>query len=161
MTEPSTIIKILEIAGGGLIGAIAAYCFNLFHWKTTEKIRKIENLCEEINKVTEKLEQDTIQYWLSPPPQNDAEAIIAKQLEISIKSLMRTQVFLTQKLSDFIQDNKKQITLAKAKTLNNRLFELSTGEDFESKARKARPSRCNNISRACADIRFNLSEITT
>lgn len=158
MTETTT--KIIEVLASGFFGALAAYLFNLFHWRTTEKIRKIEQLCTNISRITDKLEEETIRYWLTPPPNNDIEKALTKQLEISIKSLIRTQVSLTEKLSEISSQKNKRDALKKSKELNDRLYEIATGEEFESKSRKAKPGKCNIISRTCAEIRANLTSIS-
>lgn len=160
MAENQVLLKVAEIISSGLVGAAAAYAFNLFHWHSTEKIRKIESLCNSIASITEKIEENSIRYWLTPPPSNDVEAASSKQLEISIKSLLRTQSSLTDKLSNIASKKSHKPILAQAKKLNGRLFDLSTGDEFESKSRKVRPNKCNNISRACAEIRFNLADLS-
>lgn len=158
MAEESILPKAIEIISSGVFGAFVAYAFNLFHWFSTEKIRKTEQLCNSIYTIIDKIEDSSIRYWLTAP--DDSNGAITKQLEISIKSLLRTQISLTESLAKLSKKPSRIKTLQEAQTLNNRLFELSTGDDFESKCRRVRPTRCHNISRACAEIRFKLAELT-
>jgi len=158
MAEESLLLKTFEIISSGLFGAFAAYIFNLLHWCSTEKIRKVEMLCNSIYNVIDKIEDHSIKYWITSPSELDRAT--TKQLEISIKSLLRSQISLTENLSKLTKKSSHINILQAAQKLNDRLFELSTGDEFESNDRRVRPTKCHNISRACAEIRFKLAELT-
>lgn len=153
-------VEALKILASGVVGALAAYLFNLFHWKTTEKLRKLELISQSIIDNTIKIEGTAIDYWLSRSAQNEQEKLRLKHLEITIKSLLLTQNSSITKLIS-ISRSKQQSEIAEIiKKMNNRLYDLATGEEFESALKPSRPSKCNRISKACAEIRFKLIELS-
>ncbi|WP_296128086.1 hypothetical protein [Pseudomonas sp. Ga0074129] len=145
--------KILEVIAGGFAGALAAYLFNLLHWNQTEKRRKTEIICSNILSITDKIEDQAITYWLSVDNSRSPEN---KKIEISIKSLFRTQAKLIQQTSNNpnIDTQRKE----KIKTTHDMLFEIATGDYFESRAKEASPSKCYKISQLSAEMRIALTE---
>lgn len=145
--------KLLEIIASGFTGALAAYFFNLLHWNQTEKRRKTEIICSNILSITDKVEDQSITYWLSADNSRSPEN---KKIEISIKSLFRTQSKLIQQISKNpnIEEQRKN----KIKTTHDLLFEISTGDYFESRAKEASPSKCYKISQLSAEMRIALTE---
>lgn len=151
-----------KIIFSGFVGALTAYLFNLFHWQTTEKIRKREAICQSISHNIENLEDISLKYWLAQPSQDDHLSFVElKQLEILLKSRLRTQVSHTKNLKLHIGNSKKfKKRIETLESLNGRLFDIATGDDFESKIRTSRPSKCNRISTICTEIKFALAELS-
>lgn len=159
-TSVQVTTEALKIVTSGFFGALAAYLFNLLHWKTTERIRKTESILNSIKNNLDNIEKSTITYWLTHTPTTDKEITDIKHLEITIKSLHRTQNNLINQLSRNNTPSKNGNQLKeKIKTLNEQLYDITTGEDFESRQRKPRPAKCNTIARKCAEIKSVLNDI--
>lgn len=154
-TEIPTAIKLsLEILASGSFGAFAAYLFNKFHWKQTEHLRKAELILKHIADNVDRIESLTIQYWLSEDSTRSPEN---KKNEIQIKSLFRTQTRLIKTIQT--HQDKKTAKLDSLSEIHEELFELATGDQFESRTRTSSPSKCNKISRLSADMRLTLIEL--
>lgn len=140
-------VETLKILASGFVGALAAYLFNLFHWKTTERLRKLELVSQSIIDNTVKIEHAAVEYWLSGSGQNEQEKLRLKHLEITIKSLLLNQNSSTSKLISICRIRKQAEIAESIKKMNNRLYDLATGEEFESAQKPSRPSKCNRITK--------------
>jgi hypothetical protein len=136
-----------------IVAALAAYVFTHLHWK---HIRRKENICSAARSLYElinKLEEISIQYWLSTITMKNDDTYAT---EIQIKSLLRTQIGLFNQLEKLI---------TKGNSLNNlRIsiyedFDLISGGDFEGKLKNSNPRIAAQIGATCAKIKIQLSSI--
>lgn len=135
-------IKILEIIFTGAIGAFSAYLFNLFHWKRVEKIRLQEQKISSILKILEQVRVTAIKYWSSSYTDDEATKI---QDEALIKILL---LFQNRQLLDFCsnyQDSMMTSELHLILGFSSEIFDLITGEDFESKSKPIDHMKCKSI----------------
>lgn len=145
----------LEIISAGGFGAFAAFCFNKLHWWQTEKERKNELTISTLYNNLIEIERTAIKYWLSSDSSRSPENL---QMELLIKSLLTTQRKLLAKLTN---RSKSIQSIKKLEDLHKRIYETATGGDFETRARKASPSKSNTISRLTADMQLSLIDLIT
>jgi len=140
-----------------IVGAFSAYLFNFFHWKMVEK-KKIESqVIQYAESLIKNLEIMAVNYWVENYKEQNEHEINA--IEIMIKSTLHS---LNQHISnfDFIKNNcgqnsNKQIL----KDFHSEIYDLITGDDFESKNRKSSKSKAMKISLLCTDVRAKISSL--
>lgn len=139
-------IKVLIPLISALVGALSAFLFNRFHWKMVEKKKKETDLFVKISTLIGELETLSVQYWIKDHNENDDEK------EVYLKSKFRL-------LNKYIR-----AIDVKAKSIKNELvefesdtFDLVTGEDFESKKRKASKQKAILITYKFSEIYVSVS----
>jgi hypothetical protein len=139
-------IKFLIPLISALVGALSAFLFNRFHWKMVEKKKKETDLFVKISTLIGELETLSVQYWIKDHNENDDEK------EVYLKSKFRL-------LNKYIR-----AIDVKAKSIKNELvefesdtFDLVTGEDFESKKRKASKQKAILITYKFSEIYVSVS----
>jgi hypothetical protein len=115
--------------------------FNRFHWLWTEKKKKETESFNKLSIIIRELETLAVEYWTKDYSNDD------KKNEVYIKSKIR----LIQKYIRVINTKEKSIKNELDGFLSD-IFDLVTGDEFESKKRKSSKSKAISISYKCADI---------
>lgn len=145
-SDSSLSIKLYIPLISALVGAFSAFIFNRFHWQWTEKKKKETDLFYKISAIISELETLAIEYWTKDRSDSDEKS------EVSIKSKMR----LIQKYIRAINVRDKSIE-NELNQFASDIFDLVTGDDFESKRRRASKAKAISISYKCADIFVSIS----
>ncbi|MDI1301869.1 MAG: hypothetical protein PSX71_08195 [bacterium] len=117
-------------ASGALAGAISGYLSNFFHWKRTEKERKISDIIDQIDRLLDNLEKEAISYWLMNFSEDKSADLYS--LEIQIKADLRLLTMYSKLLKLFLK-KEKSINLHSALTeIISQLYDAITGGSFES-----------------------------
>lgn len=140
-----------------IIGAFSAYLFNLFHWQFVSKREKISRIGEALLRTTDDLEKLSVHYWTSDCHSSNAEETHAT--EVLIKSRSR---LLAKYVDIYVTKGKFKNNHPRAKKLvllTCELYDVATGEDFESKKRSASRAKAQKISNMCADITATVAQL--
>lgn len=129
-----------------IMGALLGYFFNRFHWSWTDKKKKETDSFTKLSTLISELETLSVEYWTKDHDEND------EKNEVYIKSKIR----LLTKYVRFI-DTKHELIKKELDDFLSDLFDLVTGDDFESKNRKASKQKAINISYRCADMNATVS----
>jgi hypothetical protein len=129
-----------------LLGTFAAYLFTGRHWKYSEAKKKESEFVDKISNLVDEIEEFSVAYWLADYSEKDSEN------EVYIKSRIRL-------LSRYIRviDEKKEPLKSALAEFQSDIFDLVTGEEFESLRRKASKPKAIRISYKCGDINATLS----
>lgn len=124
-----------------IIGALIGFFLNQVHWKRTEKEKRKTNSFTKIFTLISELESLSVEYWTKDTCEDDekTEVYIKSKIRLLtnyVKSVDATQVAIKKELDNFTSD----------------IFDLVTGDEFESKGRKASKSKAISISYRCTDI---------
>lgn len=139
----------------GLVGASAAFIYNKIHWysvrKRDEKLKKVDALIE----IVISLEEVSVDYWMK----NYAKKLSKdnKKAEIKIKSCLSLINTLIQDIIDKEPKRKREILSKQFMEPHDELYDLITGDDFESTSRKSNPSKSDQISSKCLKYRVALT----
>lgn len=150
-TSDSSHLSLFIPPTSAIIGACSAYAFNFFHWKMVEKKKKESDICLALISLIGELESLTVDYWTQDYKEDDQKA------EIYIKSKIRLVV---RYINNFSKKNKTNKTIdinAELDKFGLDIFDLITGDDFESKQRKASKQKAMKISYQCSDIKALIS----
>lgn len=123
------------------IGAFLGFFFNRFHWIWTEKEKKKTDLFTKISTLISELETLSVEYWTRDHCEDD------EKTEVYIKSKIR----LLTKYVRFV-DAQQEAIKKELDNFTSDIFDLVTGDEFESKDRKASKNKAISISYRCADI---------
>jgi hypothetical protein len=129
-----------------ILGALLGYFFNRFHWSWTEKKKKETDSFTKLSTLINELETLSVEYWTKDRGEDD------EKNEVYIKSKIK----LLTKYVRFI-DTKHELIKKELDNFASDLFDLVTGDDFESKDRKASKKKAINISYRCADMNATVS----
>lgn len=140
-----------------ITGAFSAYLFNLFHWRMIEKKRIASRITGELSSLIERLESTAVKYWIQDYREQEKEEINAT--EVVLKSNLRLiHHYIRDSHSIFAVDKKTAISRL-LEDFHIEIFDLVTGDDFESITRKASKSKAMKISSRCSDIRAKISSL--
>jgi hypothetical protein len=124
-----------------ILGALLGYFFNRFHWSWTEKKKKETESFSKLSTLISELEELSVDYWIKDNNEDDEknEVYIKSKIRLLTKYIRRINTqneSIKNDLNEFVSD----------------VFDLITGDDFESKDRKASKTKAIAISYKCADI---------
>lgn len=137
------------------VGAFSAYLFNLLHWKMVERKRIESRIYEALVALIEDLESMSIKYWVQDYKVQEKEEIYA--VEVALKSKIRLITHLIRDVKLKLKSNKKNSIIHNLDEFHLVIFDLVTGDQFESKTRKASKTRAMKISFRCSDIKAKIS----
>lgn len=128
-----------------IVGALSAYLFNHLHWKMVEKVQARNSLLSVMSDAISRFESVAVAYWVRNQAQVDPEA------EILIKARHRSILNQIELLTS--EQNKIQYAAlhTSLSDFSDEVFDVATGGDFESAARRASPNRAAQISRLSSD----------
>lgn len=164
----TTLSSLLEPAGSftstqlifaifiAFIGAFSAYLFNLFHWSMVEKKKKISNMGLSLDFLIKDLESIAVDYWVQDFEKKSLKKMHASEISIksNIRLISKYIVLLIPKLN-----TKDTAIKQKFNEFSLEIFDIATGDDFESKNRKASKSKAAKIAFRCSDIRALISTL--
>ena len=139
-------IKLLIPLISALVGAFSAFLFNRFHWKMVEKKKKETDLFVKISTLIGELETLSVQYWIKDHNENDDEK------EVYLKSKFRLLYKYIRAIDVKAESIKNKLVEFQSDT-----FDLVTGEDFESKKRKASKQKAILITYKFSEIYVSVS----
>ena len=154
LLSSSTIISILQMMLVAVVGALSAYLFNVFHWKVVEKKKKISGATNELRDLINDLEKVSVEYWVRDYNEKDKESISVD--EVSIKSKVRLISRYIQIVVSEIKNKKASQEIQKLDDFRSDIFDLVTGDEFESKDRKSSKGKAQKILNKCSDIRATI-----
>ncbi len=144
------------------VGSLSAYLFNLFHWKVVEKSRKTSRIGVELHSIILEIEKDAIRYWLKGYDPKNCEENTAMEIFLKSKVLLAVNVagsilrlLHKSSISPFLRGD-NQFAKQSIETFRKEIYDLVTGDDFESKERKASKYKAMQISRLCSDTKAKL-----
>ncbi|ELY3756176.1 hypothetical protein ACX4ER_000943 [Cronobacter dublinensis] len=138
--------------------ATAAFIYNKIHWHSVIKRENKTKLLESISDVVSELRVDAINYWLRGYSKKAAKSLLEEEMRIkaSLSIINSTIPIYVSKLSSRSQKNIEP----KLRAFHDELFDIITGDDFESQNRKQDKSKVALISTKCVAFRVMLSTIT-
>lgn len=140
-TQSDSLFKYLFPLLSVIIGVVLGFLSNRLHWAYTEKKKKESESFEKISTLISDIETLSVEYWIKNYNDDDTKN------EVYIKSKIRL-------LSKYIRNFKTSNIKIKEELdrFESEIFDVITGDDFESSKRKASKSKAITISRKCADI---------
>jgi hypothetical protein len=155
--ESETLTKFVFAAFVAVIGAFSAYLFNFFHWKMIERKRRLSLISGALTSIVEDLESMAVLYWVKDYKEEDKEEICAT--EVVLKSKIFLINHLIRVVLPSLDTNRHYSTIGSLKDFQAKIFDLVTGDDFESRNRKASKVKAMRISRHCSDIRAKIASL--
>lgn len=137
--------------------ATAAFIYNKIHWHSVIKREAKTKLLESISDVVNELRTDAISYWLKGYSKKSAKSLLEEEMRIkaSLNIINSTITIYVSQVSKF---KRKEIE-SKLRGFHNELFDIITGDDFETQTRKQDKSKVSAISTKCVAFRVLLNTI--
>jgi len=121
INNSDNIIKLILPVVSVVIGVILGFLSNRIHWKLTEKDKKQRESLEKLSELIDDIEEISVEYWTKDNNDND------NKNEVYIKSKLR---FIEKFVRIKIKDSKLKTEL---NDFVSDIYDLATGDDFESK----------------------------
>jgi hypothetical protein len=150
--------QLLSVIISAAIAGLTAYIFNHLHWVTARKKEKLYSLTKNLKDLTDKLEDESIKYWLKPYKSFAPEE--SKSIEIKLKSritVIRKNIDL---ISIKVKSSKNTCALNNLRNFVDEIYDLITGDGFESVERTENPSKASKISAKCAEIKPRITDLS-
>lgn len=165
MSSPETFKLVLTLSDKIVIGLITAFTsatlaffFNWMHWRRDKSLESFRVLSKELVSVLENLEGHVIEYWSRDYCEDK------KSEDISLETKIKIKVTSIKKIIDLIFDVKKVERTDKDyihfKQCIDRIYDISTGGEFESSRRKISKSVISKVTRYSADLRIGVLRFT-
>lgn len=142
-----------------VVGAFSAYLFNFFHWRMVEKRKQISSARLALSTLVSDLESIAVNYWLRDYCDKDRLEIQAD--EISIKSkiglIERYTRLISLQLGNNISASRKQ----EFEEFPLVIFDLATGDGFESVSKKSSKSKAIKISKLCLGMNATILSLSS
>ncbi|EIV3801641.1 TPA: hypothetical protein QHJ11_000571 [Klebsiella aerogenes] len=140
-----------------ICAATAAFIYNKIHWHSVIKREAKTKLLESISDVVNELRTDAISYWLKGYSKKSAKSLLEEEMRIkaSLNIINSTITIYVSQVSKF---KRKQIE-SKLRGFHNELFDIITGDDFETQTRKQDKGKVSAISTKCVAFRVLLNTI--
>lgn len=167
---PSGSIQVALISG--LTSVFAAFMFNMLYWYIIESKKKRSNAVKEYLSVLKSLEINSSEYWVNDYTTKDLNFIQETRIKSELTVLREYSKniymhspkafisFILQKITHgYIQEYKhsERILTKKLNSLNSYLYDLITGDSFESTSRKADKKKVQKIITSITKIKAYLS----
>jgi len=134
-----------------LVGALSAYFFNYLHWKMESKKNKLSVLSDALSSLIDELESVSVHYWLMPY-QSDSQPE-AHALEIKIKANRQLASKYIRLITSRLSDKDDGLTKKELEDFDQEMFEIITGDGFESQSREVSKPKAAEISKRCVSIK--------
>ncbi|HEI2495089.1 TPA: hypothetical protein SI539_001056 [Escherichia coli] len=140
-----------------ICAATAAFVYNKVHWRSVVKRETKTKLLESISDVVNELRSDAISYWLKGYSKKSAKSLLEEEMRIkaSLNIINSTITIYVQQESRW----KRKDIEAQLRVFHDELFDIITGDDFESQARKQDKAKVSAISTKCVAFRVLLNTI--
>lgn len=133
------------------VGALSAYLFNLLHWRMIDKRQKMSGSFLALNALVTDLDSVAVNYWLKDF--DPKERVNMQEAEITIKNnihLIANYIrLLTPLLGNSLSESKKKIF----DDFPLVIFDLATGDGFESMSKISSKPKAMKISKLCVEIK--------
>ncbi len=137
-----------------LVGAFSAYLFNMFHWRMVHKTQQESLVYTALLELIKEIEEIAVDYWLRSYSKGKKADINGD--EVRIKSRLRLMSRYVKEISSMSKSRRLESRREKVSEVAVDIFELITGDDFESASRKASRIKATQISYKCADIKATI-----
>lgn len=137
-----------------VIGAFSAYFFNHLHWRMVAKKQKLSGVCLALSTLTSDLESVAVNYWLREYNKKDQLEIQAAEISIKTNILLisiYTKLIISQ-LNNKLSASEKQ----KFEDFPLEIFDLATGDGFESISKISSKTKAMKISTLCSNIKASI-----
>lgn len=140
----------------GIVVSSAAFLYNKWHWCSVKnreiKIKTADALIE----IVTDLDEVAVDYWM----RNYSKKLSRDntKAEIKMKSQLGLVNTLIPSLVKYAPYRKRRETEISFRKFHDELFDLITGDDFETSSRKSNPSKASQISNKC--LKFRVALIT-
>jgi len=151
------IVKILYAVLVVVIGAFSAYLFNFFHWKMVEKRNKVSKIGVTLSALISDLESVAVDYWIKDYKAEDKQQTQAT--EVLLKSKLRLVSRYIKIIFRELNTKKTESINQKIKKFGLEIFDLVTGDEFETTIKKASKQKATLISNQCTDVRAIISSL--
>jgi hypothetical protein len=131
---------------GACLGSFLAFLFSRLNWKLTEKDKQEKEFFSKLSTLIESLETLSVEYWIKDHNEED------EKNEVYIKSKHRLLERYIREINTKDESIKKEL-----ENFASNIFDVITGDDFESKKRESSKSRAISISNKCADINLKIN----
>lgn len=134
-----------------IIGAFSAFCFNYLHWKMVSRRERTQALGVALSSLIEDLEKLAVEYWTqdySSTSQHQNQIT-----EVHLKSKLRLVPRYVDLYVRDLRPTAEKTSKRKLKEFPSEIFDLVTGDEFESKSRNASKQKASKITFQCSDIR--------
>lgn len=146
-------INLVEILTSAVLIAFAAYVFNYLHWLQVEKKKKTSLKGKILIQTIDKLKDISIDYWSMDHSSQNADQIRKKKIdEINIRSLCLLVSSLNDEFLTVLPSKTDSDKLIRVREFPSRLFDLSSGGEFETTNKKADFQRCSKLSVECHKV---------
>lgn len=137
------------------VGALSAYIFNHLHWKTVNRNQRLKGIRTAIFELVSKLESLAVSYWLRGYDENMMHDL--QVAEVEIKANMRliaklVRIIPPEALAGITKEGKQKID-----DFPSEMYDLITGDGFESRSRKISKSKATQITRHCSELKVILA----
>lgn len=137
--------------------ATAAFIYNKIHWHSVVKRETRTKLLESISDVVNELRTDAISYWLKGYSKKAAKSLLEEEMRIK-SSLSIINSTITIYASKISKRRRKEIE-PKLRAFHDELYDIVTGDDFETQVRKQDKGKVSAISTKCVAFRVMLNTI--
>jgi len=157
LLSSSTFTALLQMSLVAVIGALSAYIFNALHWKMVERNKKVSSVAIELRAIINDLESISVDYWTKDYIEENRQDIHIA--EISIKSKVRLISRYIKLIIAELNIKKADQNAHKLEEFSLNIFDLVTGDEFESRDRKSSKPKAQKILNECSDIRVTILSI--
>ncbi len=140
-----------------MCAATVAFIYNKIHWHSVIKREAKTKLLESISDVVNELRTDAISYWLKGYSKKSAKSLLEEEMRIKA-SLNIINSTITIYVSQVPKFKRKQVE-SKLRSFHDELFDIITGDDFETQTRKQDKGKVSAISTKCVAFRVLLNTI--
>lgn len=140
-----------------LCAATAAFFYNRLHWHFVNKRERRLKIAETLIELVAELRLDSVNYWMKNYSRKGAKDLFNE--EMRIKSNLQV---IDSSIEDYIQSLKKserQSIEPKLKAFHGELYDIITGDDFESQARRTDRPKVMKISNKCVLFRVYMNSL--
>lgn len=124
----------------GLISAFSAFLFNLIHWWIVDSRAKKQKKIDVVNNLFERISANSCSYWLRDYQTEDEVLSI----------LIKTDIKILGREIKVLGNNS---TIEKLVVLMGEIYDVATGEDFESMNKKKNRSIAATVASKSAEAR--------
>ena len=142
-----------------VVGASSAYGFNYLHWRMVEKRQEISGARMALSTLISDLESAAVNYWLRDYSEKDRLELQAAEILIKTKIPLISNYtkLITPRLGSNISASKKQ----KFEDFPLEIYDLVTGDGFESVSKKPSKPKALKISKLCLSMKATILSLNS
>lgn len=137
--------------------ATAAFFYNRLHWYFVNKRERRTKIVEAMVEIVGELRVDSVSYWLKGYSKKASKDLLNE--EMRIKSSLQ---IINSSIEDYIERvprwGRAKIE-GSMKSYHDELYDVITGDDFESQGRKVDKAKAAQISNKCAAFRVYMNSL--